>query len=109
MIYAHLHTIEYDANRTQVIANMEPYKQNKDGSKGEKLPQIASGDNVDIILESGRYEAEGKTAKKIGEQKKRFGVMLASLGVLLYGVRACWQGPQALMCCFFVSPTKRSS
>lgn len=39
----------------QVIANMTPYRENKDGSKGDKLPEIASGDGVDIVLESGRY------------------------------------------------------
>lgn len=38
----------------QVIANMEPYRENKDGSRGEKLPEIASGDNVEIVLEVGR-------------------------------------------------------
>lgn len=39
----------------QVIANMEPYRENKDGSKGDKLPNVASGDMVDIVLESGRW------------------------------------------------------
>lgn len=42
----------------QVIANMMPFRENEDGSKGEQLPQIASGEGVDIILESGRC-AEG--------------------------------------------------
>ena len=40
--------------RKQVIANMMPFRENADGTKGEKLPQIASGEGVDIILESGR-------------------------------------------------------
>lgn len=31
-----------------------PFRENDDGSKGEKLPQIASGEGVDIVLESGR-------------------------------------------------------
>ncbi|CAN0470325.1 unnamed protein product, partial [Hapterophycus canaliculatus] len=34
---------------------MTPYREEKDGSKGDKLPDIASGDGVDIVLESGRY------------------------------------------------------
>ena len=33
---------------------MEPFRENKDGSRGDKLPEIASGDGVDIVLESGR-------------------------------------------------------
>lgn len=43
-------------NTTQVIANMMPYRENKDGSRGEMLPNIASGEGVDIILETGRYD-----------------------------------------------------
>lgn len=33
---------------------MEPYHENADGSRGDKLPEIASGEEVDIVLEVGR-------------------------------------------------------
>ena len=39
---------------SQVIANMTPFRENEDGTKGDKLPQIASGEGVDIVLETGR-------------------------------------------------------
>ncbi|CAM9813825.1 unnamed protein product [Scytosiphon promiscuus] len=55
-----------------VIANMTPFRENKDGSKGDKLPEIASGDGVDIVLESGRYMpglAEGMEGVKAGEKR----------------------------------------
>eukprot|EP00903_Cladosiphon_okamuranus_P008511 g8175.t1 len=56
-----------------VIANMTPFRENSDGTKGEKLPQIASGEGVDIILESGRYMpglAEGMEGVKAGETRE---------------------------------------
>lgn len=48
----------------KVIADMEPFAQNKDGSRGEKLPEVASGDNVDIILEPGRYHIQELNGNK---------------------------------------------
>ncbi|CAN0012822.1 unnamed protein product [Pylaiella littoralis] len=56
-----------------VIANMMPYREEKDGSKGEMLPNIASGEGVDIILETGRYMpglAEGMEGVKAGETRE---------------------------------------
>ncbi|CBJ32857.1 Trigger factor (TF) [Ectocarpus siliculosus] len=56
-----------------VIANMMPFRENADGSKGEQLPNIASGDGVDIVLESGRYMpglAEGMEGVKAGETRE---------------------------------------
>lgn len=38
----------------KVIANMEPFRENEDGTKGERLPNIASGEGVDIVLDPGR-------------------------------------------------------
>lgn len=36
---------------------MEPFRVNEDGSRGDKLPDVASGDGVDIVLESGRCDS----------------------------------------------------
>ncbi|CAN0402341.1 unnamed protein product, partial [Ectocarpus sp. 13 AM-2016] len=52
---------------------MMPFRENADGSKGEQLPNIASGDGVDIVLESGRYMpglAEGMEGVKAGETRE---------------------------------------
>ena len=57
----------------QVIANMEPFRENKDGSRGDKLPDIASGEGVDIVLESGRCGEGGYMG-------------LGAVGVLMYVV-----------------------
>eukprot|EP00752_Nemacystus_decipiens_P008079 g7221.t1 len=56
-----------------VIANMTPFRELEDGTKGEMLPQIASGEGVDIILEPGRYMpglAEGMEGVKAGETRE---------------------------------------
>ncbi|CAM9747761.1 unnamed protein product [Ascophyllum nodosum] len=56
-----------------VIANMEPYHENPDGSRGDSLPDIASGEEVDIVLEKGRYMpglAEGLEGVKAGEKRE---------------------------------------
>ena len=54
------------------MVNMEGYLAKEDGSKGEALPQgVASGDNVEVILGSGRYMeglVEGLVGAKVGDQ-----------------------------------------
>lgn len=35
---------------------MMPYHEKADGTRGERLPEVASGDEVDIVLETGRCE-----------------------------------------------------
>lgn len=52
------------------VVNMEGYMATEDGQKGEKLPDAASGDRVEIILGEGRYMAglvEGLVGAKVGD------------------------------------------
>ena len=52
--------------------NMVGYLANEDGEKGEKLPDAASGDNVEVILGTGRYMeglVEGIEGGKVGETR----------------------------------------
>jgi len=55
------------------VVNMVGYMAAKDGvSKGEPLPNAASGDNVDIILGKGRYMdglVEGLVGAKVGDTR----------------------------------------
>jgi trigger factor len=54
------------------VVNMEGYMANDAGEKGEKLPDAASGDRVEVILGEGRYMTglvEGLVGAKIGEVK----------------------------------------
>lgn len=56
----------------QCVVNMEGWMAAEDGSKGEKLPDAASGDNVEVILGEGRYMEgliEGLVGAKVGEKK----------------------------------------
>jgi Bacterial trigger factor protein (TF) len=38
-----------------IVANMRGFEKNADGSKGPSLPAIAGGDNVEIVLEAGKF------------------------------------------------------
>ena len=38
-----------------IVANMRGFEKNPDGSKGPALPAVAGGDNVEIILETGKF------------------------------------------------------
>ncbi|KAI2495692.1 peptidyl-prolyl cis-trans isomerase [Fragilaria crotonensis] len=52
--------------------NMVGYMANDDGSKGEPLPNAASGDDVEIILGPGRYMTglvEGLVGAKVGDER----------------------------------------
>ena len=54
------------------VVNMEGFMANPDGSKGEPLPNAASGDNVEIILGKGRYMeglVEGLVGAKVGDTR----------------------------------------
>ena len=54
------------------VVNMEGYMATIDGLKGEKLPDAASGDRVEVILGPGRYMpglVEGLVGAKIGDIK----------------------------------------
>jgi len=55
-----------------IVATMKGFYRNEDGSKGEALPQIADGDNVDITMEKGVYMegfVEGLVGAKAGETR----------------------------------------
>jgi len=55
------------------VVNMVGFLAKEDGSKGEPLPNAASGDQVDIIMETGKYMAglvEGLVGAKINDTKE---------------------------------------
>lgn len=57
----------------QILANMEGFFANPDGSKGDKLPDVAGGDGVEIPLMEGRFMfglAEGMVGVKKGETRE---------------------------------------
>lgn len=72
--YASLQLIE-DANYAlqmgdACVVNMEGWMATDDGQKGEKLPDAASGDRVEVILGPGRYMTglvEGLVGAKVGD------------------------------------------
>mmetsp|Transcript_120419 Transcript_120419/g.348034 ORF Transcript_120419/g.348034 Transcript_120419/m.348034 type:complete len:585 (+) Transcript_120419:121-1875(+) len=54
------------------VVNMEGWMATDDGEKGEKLPDAASGDRVEVILGEGRYMTglvEGLVGAKVGDTK----------------------------------------
>lgn len=54
------------------VVNMTGYLANADGTKGEPLPDAASGDNVEVVLGAGRYMeglVEGLVGGTVGEVK----------------------------------------
>eukprot|EP00533_Pseudo-nitzschia_delicatissima_P016737 CAMPEP_0197283450 /NCGR_PEP_ID=MMETSP1432-20130617/24935_1 /TAXON_ID=44447 /ORGANISM="Pseudo-nitzschia delicatissima, Strain UNC1205" /LENGTH=568 /DNA_ID=CAMNT_0042750439 /DNA_START=120 /DNA_END=1826 /DNA_ORIENTATION=- len=74
--YVTLETIEDNEYELQMgdacVINMEGYMADADGAKGEKLPDAASGDNVDVVLGEGRYMTglvEGILGAKVGETR----------------------------------------
>lgn len=72
--YASLEKIEGDDHALAMgdacVVNMEGFMGNDDGSKGDPLPNAASGDRVDVVLGDGRYMeglVEGLVGAKVGE------------------------------------------
>lgn len=72
--YASLEKIDDPNHQLQMgdacVVNMDGYMANEDGSKGEPLPNAASGDRVDVILGEGRYMeglVEGLEGAKVGD------------------------------------------
>ena len=51
------------------VVNMVGFLAKEDGSKGEPLPNAASGDQVDIIMETGKYMA-GLVEGLVGEKER---------------------------------------
>lgn len=75
--YAELAPIENADHELQMgdacVVNMEGWMATDDGEKGEKLPDAASGDSVEVILGGGRYMTglvEGLEGAKVGETKE---------------------------------------
>lgn len=75
--YASLETIEDKEYELQMgdacTVNMEGYMANAEGGKGEKLPDAASGDNVEVVLGEGRYMTglvEGLLGSKISQTRE---------------------------------------
>jgi trigger factor len=74
--YATLEAIEDKDHALQMgdacLVNMEGYMATDDGEKGDKLPDAASGDRVEVILGKGRYMTglvEGLIGAKVGDTK----------------------------------------
>jgi trigger factor len=74
--YATLQPIEDPDHELQMgdacVVNMEGWMANDSGEKGEKLPDAASGDRVEVILGDGRYMTglvEGLVSGKVGDTK----------------------------------------
>lgn len=62
---------DYQAQMGDVVtANMNGFEKNPDGSKGEELEAVASGDSVEIVMEKGKFMeglVEGLVGAKPGE------------------------------------------
>lgn len=74
--YAILEKIEDQGKALEMgdacVVNMEGFMANADGTKGEPLPNAASGDNVEVILGKGRYMeglVEGLVGAKVGDTR----------------------------------------
>lgn len=74
--YATLQPIDDSNHELQMgdacVVNMEGWMADEAGGKGEKLPDAASGDRVEVILGDGRYMAglvEGLVGAKVGDVK----------------------------------------
>jgi trigger factor len=71
--YARLEPLEAGAELAMgdaCVVNMEGFMAQADGSKGEPLPNAASGDHVEIVLGKGRYMeglVEGLIGAKVGD------------------------------------------
>ena len=46
---------EFKAVGAVAIVDLEGYRRKPDGSKGEKLPDLAVGQNVEVVMESGKF------------------------------------------------------
>ena len=75
--YAELETIEDNEYELKMgdacTINMEGYMANADGTKGEKLPDAASGENVEVVLGEGRYMTglvEGILGAKVSDKRE---------------------------------------
>lgn len=74
--YATLEPIEDKDHTLQMgdacVVNMQGFIANEDGGKGEKLPDVASGDRVEVVMGEGRYMVglvEGLVGAKAGDTK----------------------------------------
>jgi trigger factor len=74
--YATLEAIDDKSHELQMgdacVVNMEGFMATENGEKGEKLPDAASGDRVEVIMGEGRYMAglvEGLLGAKVGDTK----------------------------------------
>ncbi|CAN0443535.1 unnamed protein product, partial [Discosporangium mesarthrocarpum] len=80
-----------------VLADMSPFEELPDGSKGGSLPAIASGEGLDIVLESGRYMpglAEGLVGAKAGDVREirvTFPDRMGKAGAELEGKKAIFE------------------
>jgi trigger factor len=77
--YATLEPISDENHELQMgdacVVNMEGYMATESGEKGDKLPDAASGDRVEVIMGEGRYMTglvEGLLGAKVGDTRTVF-------------------------------------
>ena len=100
--YATLDKIEDGEYELQMgdacTVNMEGYMANAEGGKGEKLPDAASGDNVEVILGEGRYMTglvEGLLGAKVSQTRE---ITVTFPDVSLEYIRAALRKDRSLSC-----------
>jgi trigger factor len=80
-----------------VVGSMNGFEKNSDGSPGASLPNIASGDSVEIFLEKGRFMdgmIEGLVGAIAGETKRvfvKFPIRPSGPGAALSGKEAVFE------------------
>lgn len=80
-----------------IVGSMKGFEKNSDGSAGSPLPNIASGDSVEIFLEKGRFMdgmIEGLVGSIAGETKRvfvKFPVRPSGPGAALSGKDAVFE------------------
>ena len=88
--------LEYSAcTGDVVVVNMNGYELNPDGSKGEPLPKLASGDNVEILLEQGKF-MDGIIEELVGSVVGDSKIIKVTFPVRPSGPGAALSGKQAL-------------
>jgi len=90
--------VGYSAKMGDVLmANMKGYELGPDGSKGAALPNLASGDGVEIFLEKGKFMdgmIEGLEGAQTGQTRKinvKFPVRPSGPGAALSGKEALFE------------------
>lgn len=80
-----------------IVANMNGFEKNPDGSRGAALQAVASGDSVEIVMETGKFMeglVEGVVGAKAGDTREvtvKFPVRPSGPGAALSGKEALFE------------------